>query len=273
MNHVSIFEKKWLDVIFEGKNQQYGAYQLRRENEKTTWLAFIFGLSLLTFGIFLLSSFHTKPTPDNNLPPIISDTLVLTKVEIKKEVHKGESTQAKTTENAVKKYTPVAPEFVPIEPVPEPKDPVLNPNPGLGSATGTSTDPLANGGDPNGTSTQPTSGGDSGNAIDPNAIENAVGLDEQPEFPGGINRFYEEIKRRFDPQALEETDQVHKVFVTFVIEKNGTMTDIQILRNADESVDKEALRVLHAIKAKWRPGQKKGQAVRSRFTIPITVSQ
>ncbi len=273
MNHVSIFEKKWLDVIFEGKNQQYGAYQLRRENEKTTWLAFIFGLSLLTFGVFLLSSFHTKPEPDHNLPPTLSDTLVLTKVEIKKEVQKGESAQAKTTENEVKKYTPVAPELVPVEPEPEPKDPQVNPNPGLGSDTGTSTDPLANGGNPNGTTSNPTAGGNQGNSIDPNIIENSVGLDEQPEFPGGINRFYEEIKRRFDPEALEESDKVHKVFVTFVIERNGTMTDIQILRNADELVDKEALRVLHAIKAKWRPGQKKGEPVRSRFTIPITVSQ
>ena len=61
MSNVSIFEKKWLDLVFEGKNQKYGAYQLRRESSRTTAFALIFGISFLIGGTFLLSSFSTKP--------------------------------------------------------------------------------------------------------------------------------------------------------------------------------------------------------------------
>ena len=64
MSNLSIFEKKWIDLVFEGKNKAYGAYQLRQESTKTTLLAFISGIAFITvvFGVGLfLSSFGAKP--------------------------------------------------------------------------------------------------------------------------------------------------------------------------------------------------------------------
>ena len=59
MSHVSIYEKNWIDLVFEGKNKAYGAYQLRQENTKTSLIAFIGGitfmLSLIGGGLMLTS--------------------------------------------------------------------------------------------------------------------------------------------------------------------------------------------------------------------------
>ena len=61
MSNLSIFDKKWIDVVFDGKNQEYGAYQLRQENQKTSLTAFAFGTMIVlgALGIFTLSSFFS----------------------------------------------------------------------------------------------------------------------------------------------------------------------------------------------------------------------
>jgi protein TonB len=267
MNRVSIFEKKWLDVIFEGKNQKYGAYQLRRENEKTTLIAFFTGIGLLAASVFLLSAFTVKPEPVV-IPPVITDPLRVVDVILPKEpnVPKG-SPAPKTLENPVKLYKPVPPALVPVEP--EPIAPVVEPTTGPYNGTGTQGTPS---GIPGASNTGGSTTGTTLPELPSTAIENSATLDVQPEFPGGLERFYHEIKTQFNPEAVGEDTQVRKVFVSFVIERNGVMTDIQILRNADQDVDREAIRVLNSIKIKWKAGVKNGQAVRSRFTIPITVN-
>ena len=84
MSNVSIFGKKWIDLVFEDKNKEYGAYQLRKESPKTTLLAFFFGLlfigSISGLGL-LLSSFNTNPTPID--PKIDDPTLYTVDVIIK----------------------------------------------------------------------------------------------------------------------------------------------------------------------------------------------
>ena len=268
MNRVSIFEKKWLDVIFEGKNQKYGAYQLRQENEKTTLIAFFSGIVLLMGSVFLLSAFTSKPIPDA-IAPTISDTIRVVDVIVpnEPEVPKG-NTAPKTIENPVKNYKPVPPAEVPVALLP--KEPVVEPIPGPTDGTGTITGtPIgtAGGSDTGGT----TSGSFTSQGVI-NTIENSATLDVQPEFPGGLERFYTEIKNQFNPEAVGEDSTVRKVFISFVIERNGTMSDIHILRNADQDVDREAIRVLNSITIKWKAGLKNGQTVRSRFTLPITVN-
>ena len=61
------------------------------------------------------------------------------------------------------------------------------------------------------------------------------------------------------------------VSVSFVIEKDGSMTDIKVLRNPGYGLDKEAIRVLKALKTKWKPGVKNGKYVRTQYTLPIKI--
>ena len=76
-----------------------------------------------------------------------------------------------------------------------------------------------------------------------NNIYNTAGIEVKPDFPGGINKFYSYIQRNFQP-VDDENFPGGKVFVSFVVEKDGSLTDIKILRDAGYGTGKEAERVL-----------------------------
>ncbi|MFY7757942.1 MAG: energy transducer TonB, partial [Flavobacterium stagni] len=131
------------------------------------------------------------------------------------------------------------------------------------------------GGTPGGVPGGTPGGGDGGPFIPETpstTIEVSSTLDEQPEFPGGMQRFYKEVVDRFDEDVIEDLEgETRKVLVSFVIERNGSMTDINVIRNADPTVDQEAIRALKAIPIKWKAGIKNGKAVRTRYSLPILI--
>jgi protein TonB len=95
-------------------------------------------------------------------------------------------------------------------------------------------------------------------------------LDKLPEFPGGISKFYTYVGNNFEKQEIEGSGSI-QVFVSFVIERDGSMTDIQIKRDPSYGLGKEAIRVLKSLKTKWSPGMINGKAVRTGYNLPITV--
>jgi len=264
MSNVSIFEKKWLDLVFEGKNQKYGAYQLRRESSRTTILALLFGSSFLLGGTFLLSSFNTKPSNETTvtvvLPPSITVDPILPPTDPEEPKIEQPKTKTPSTE-PIKPNAPieVAPTNQAVIDVPTNiEQPRANPttgNPGTGEP---------------GPSTVFTGGGTSTEKIPSNNPVNSKELDRQPMFPGGIKNFYQYVGNNFERQQIEEGETV-RVLVSFVIEKNGTMTDIDVVEKTNPTVDKEAIRVLKSLRLKWSPGFKDGEAVRTRYSLPITV--
>ncbi len=273
MSNVSIFEKKWIDLVFEGKNKSYGAYQLRQESSKTTFFALFFGIIFLFGIVFTLSSFskstdklkndfgeygpiikldggkyppHNEKEKKENKNPKIKD-------EIKKE-DLNNLVVAKKDEN-----------FADVKTNEETKSNTENAETDSYNGTGTATT-FGSGtgiGDGNGT----------GNGIETklkNTIELAALLDKQPEFPGGMKKFYEYVGNNFEKPNLDDVESV-SVFVSFVIEKDGSMTDIKVLRNPGYGLDKEAIRVLKSLKTKWKPGIKDGEYVRTQYTLPIRI--
>lgn len=263
MSNVSIFEKKWLDLVFEGKNQKYGAYQLRRESSKTTLFALLFGISFLLGGTFLLSSFNTKPIIDTPNPfdgEVIRVNTVkppVTKTEEPKiEAPKTENTpSAEVKPNAPLVVAPTAQAQVNVPSnIEQPRTTVSIVTTGTGESVPASIDT-------------------GGSFILPKTSNEPVGmkeLDRQPMFPGGIKNFYQYVGNTFEKQQMEDGETV-KVMVSFVIEKNGSMTDIDVVEKTNPSVDREAIRVLKSLKTKWTPGYKDGEPVRTKYTLPITV--
>ncbi len=116
-----------------------------------------------------------------------------------------------------------------------------------------------------------TAGGD-GNGKDPNAVKKTNELDILPEYPGGMKRFYEYVQRTFNRPEIEDNGEITmSVIMSFVIEKDGTLTDIKAVRSTDRNMEKEAIRILKASKVKWAPGMKDGEPVRTLFMLPIKV--
>lgn len=94
-------------------------------------------------------------------------------------------------------------------------------------------------------------------------------VQEMPEFPGGEAAMYGFIGKNIKyPKIAKETGVSGRVWVTFVVEKNGSVSRIKVLRGIGAGCDEEAMRVIKAM-PKWKPGMQMGKAVRVQYQIPI----
>ncbi|MDQ1167397.1 energy transducer TonB [Flavobacterium sp. SORGH_AS_0622] len=273
MSKLSIYENKWTDLVFENKNKEYGAYQLRQENSKNSVTALFMGLLLLTAlgsASVVINKFRT-PADDNSAQtdPIYKDPLVVVKIDPiiappppappapvveQTAASKTDASQlinpvVTKTQDAVEKIAPNT-ENVPV---------VENLN---GSGTSVNPIPVSGGGGGNGDAASVTTKSDG-------PVSTAI-LDKQPEFPGGIAQFYKYVGNNFRRPELD-MEKTLKVYVSFVVEKDGSLTDIIVRNDPGYGVGKEAIRVLKSLKTKWKPGILDGEPVRTAYNLPITV--
>ncbi len=96
-------------------------------------------------------------------------------------------------------------------------------------------------------------------------IYNTAGLEVQPEFPGGIEKFYEIFYSNFN---VPEEGIKGKIAAMFVIEKDGSLSRIKVLRPLDVEIQKEIAQVLN-ITPKWSPGRQNRKIVRTLFAIQL----
>ena len=94
-------------------------------------------------------------------------------------------------------------------------------------------------------------------------------VEEMPEFPGGSDALMKYLATNVHyPEAAEKAGVQGRVIVTFVVDSDGSISDANILKSVDPSLDQEALRLVNSM-PKWTPGKQKGKAVRVKYTIPI----
>ncbi len=94
-------------------------------------------------------------------------------------------------------------------------------------------------------------------------------VEDMPEFPGGELALRKYIANAIKyPVIAQENGIQGKVYVTFVVDKDGSISDARIARGVDASLDKEALRVVGTL-PKWKPGKQRGKPVRVSYTVPI----
>lgn len=94
-------------------------------------------------------------------------------------------------------------------------------------------------------------------------------VESMPEFPGGAGKMMEFIAKniKYPPMARESGIQ-GRVFINFVVEPNGSVTNVKVLRGIGGGCDEEAIRVVEAM-PKWTPGRQRGKAVRVSFNLPV----
>jgi periplasmic protein TonB len=102
---------------------------------------------------------------------------------------------------------------------------------------------------------------------DDTQIYNSAGIEVKPDFPGGMDKFYRFVGKNY---TAPEDCGSGKVFLTFVVEKDGSLTDIKVLREVCPGSGKEAIRVLKSC-PKWNPGEQNGKKVRVLYSLPITI--
>ncbi len=94
-------------------------------------------------------------------------------------------------------------------------------------------------------------------------------VEEMPSFPGGTGALMSYLSSNIKyPVVAQENGVQGRVIVSFVVERDGSISDAKVARSVDPSLDREALRVVKSM-PKWKPGKQNGQAVRVKYTVPV----
>jgi len=287
---LDIFKKEWLEVVFQGRNKEYGAYELRKLAPKATNRGLVVVIGIVVIAS-LLSVYGNKLFPKKPVeaPPAVTEVTLEDLEEIKPPEPPEEEPLPQEPEEKPQQVAmdvpkedlirfpepKVAPANKVVEEVAsqeELKDP--NKTPARitlkGSPTGTS---VARGefgskkqdggitgvskGDPNG---------------DPNGDKIFTAVEVNPEPIGGMKAFMSWVSSNYDyPQAAQESGVNGVVEVSFVVERDGSLTDISVKRDLKYGTGDAAVKLLKKAK-KWKPGIQNGRPVRVAYTLPIRLN-
>ena len=257
---LDLFKRQWVDIVFEGRNQSYGAYELRTTNNKTTYRALIIGslFFILAVSAPLIISMIPESTDD------VNNDIKLTTIKLPPKEKPRDPTlppppppppkvdQVKFVKPVVAKADEVTEEPPKVTEIKDKK---------IGAETIK--------GDPDAELTvEPVGTGVAAVVEEDNAVYSSAGIEQKPDFPGGMQKFYDFIGKNY--QTPEEEGLKGKVFVSFVVEKDGSLTDIKVLRDIGYGTGKEAIRVLNKC-PRWTAGEQNGKKVRCTFSLPISI--
>jgi len=266
---LDIFNPEWLNVVFKGRNQAYGAYELRKENPRNTNRALIIAIACF---VFVLAS----PTIWNKIKGFIpkadekvkiTDVVLLPPPPIEptkppppppKEPPKPKVDQVRFPPPVVKPDNEVHEKDPPTEKQLEVADPGQKEQKG----------------DPNQQERidEPVGNADVKNVTE--AVDNTVftAVEISPEYPGGEAAFGKFLQKNIRyPTIAKENNIQGKVYIQFVVERDGSLTDIKVLREPGSGTGDEAVRVLK-ISPHWKPGIQNGKPVRVQYTVPVSFS-
>lgn len=258
------------EIVFANRNRAYGAYAHRQEADNALTRALFYGLGLFAAVValpFAINSFHSKtpvPTFEDN-PRVLTD---VTQVEIPKQQDPIHTTTTKyaTFDSTVPTPSRKATREKPAANIAQYESAVAGTQDVEGpAATVTYIPPVAGTGAQNTTTPVVTTAPQK----DPNTIETAV--DVEAAFAGGVDAFRSKVQNSFDTSLFEGSGETLKTVVTFVVERDGTITNIKAT-GPDGQFNAEAANSIKRIKGKWSPAILKGQPVRSYFRFPITMA-
>ncbi|MEY8760986.1 energy transducer TonB [Chryseobacterium tongliaoense] len=275
MKHLNTNQEfRFNEVLFEHRNKEYGAYVLRNESDRILTKALFVGVSLLaaiSITPFVISAFKTEAPTEK--PPVIFDLI---------DPNIPDTEVAPPVVVVPPKATP-APDVKTVDDrLPEPKAKVTNEKVVEkieGAISGTKNNSE---GEIAKTNYNPTTSETGKGPVIPyvpptlpkvpdNHIAERGELSVEASYDGGINSFRDKVMNKFDTSGFEDTDGVIRTTVTFIVEKDGTISGIKA-DGKDASFNNEALRVIKLIKGTWKPAKnKQGETVRSYFKFPISM--
>ena len=262
---LDLLNRKWLDIVFEGKNKNYGAYELRKTNDKTSIKGFfigalIFGLAMATPKIVEWIGDASSDDSANNNKKIVTIKLPPKEEKIKEDLKPPPPPPPKVD---VVKF---------VKPVVAKQDEVTEEPPKVKELEKVTVGKEDIKGDPDAAITlAPVGDGPKEVVAEDNNIYNSAGIEVKPEYPGGIDKFRAFIGSKFTAPEDEEF-KGGAVIVGFVVEKDGNLTDVKVLRDCGYGTGKEALRVFGLSKTRWTPAQQNDKKVRCSYQISIRIN-
>lgn len=275
MSKIDLLEQQWIDLVFEGKNEAYGAYAIRQDTSKRNlWamIALILGLAAIV-GIFLSVGAVQNAIAAARAEHETEVTLEQIEEEVEEEqddeeiIYEVEELEQLVAEETVmnsEKFTAYEMEDDAPEQVTKTQDEVATSDVAIGAIDYDQ-----------GSNEAEHVLKVNEKVVDevPPAVEETKVFDvveQMPSFKGGDAALMEWLSKNIKyPVIAEENGIQGRVVATFVVERDGSITDVKIVKSVDPSLDKEAIRVLKAM-PKWIPGRQNGQPVRVKYTVPVT---
>ncbi|HEY2582252.1 MAG TPA: TonB family protein [Mucilaginibacter sp.] len=261
---LDILNQQWIDVVFSGRNKAYGAYELRKDNGRNTNKALLIGVVVFVFVISantiinVIAGFIPKAHEKVKITNVV---LSAPPIDPKKPPPPPPPEPPKPKVDQVKFPPPVVKPDVEVKEKPPTIEELKVADPGQRNLKGDKNADV--------TIDEPVGNADAKvTEEDPNKIFTSV--EQVPEFPGGIEKFYAYLSKSIRyPAVARENGTQGRVIVSFVCEKDGSLTDIKVARGIGDGCDEEAVRVLRA-SPKWKPGIQNGRAVRVAYSVPIS---
>ncbi|MFB9842118.1 energy transducer TonB [Mucilaginibacter ginsenosidivorans] len=262
---LDILKQEWIDVVFTDRNKNYGAYDLRKQNGSNTSkalligvLSFVFVISLPTI-INLIAGFIPKKEEKVKIVPVV---LQPPPPVNKQKPPPPPPEPPKPKVDQVKFPPPVVKPDNEVKEQPPTVKELEVADPGQKNIKG----------DPNADIKidEPVGNSDVKQVTeeDPNKIFTAV--EQEPTPVNGMAAFYKYLGNNIRyPAVAKENNVQGKVFMQFVVEKDGSLTDVKVIRGIGSGCDQEAVRVLQNA-PKWRPGIQNGRPVRVQYNVPIS---
>lgn len=255
------------DILFAGRPQAYGAYALRQAYRPTLGRAVLLG-SLLFLGTLLLPNLYALVKPDKaQFMSVVTLENVNLSTPPEEPVVVQPRTQPTPTVATVRNLVPEvvadAPDDVPdVATVDELKEATSGQTTQEGSGD---VEFIA----PPETSGPPTVVEKAIEAPVMKSDEVFVTVEQDPQFPGGRAGLTDYLQKNLRyPAEASRANVQGKVFISFVINTDGSLVDPSVLKGLGFGTDEEALRVLRAM-PRWKPGRQAGRAVRVRYVLPI----
>lgn len=273
MSKIDLISNEWTDLVFEGRNQSYGAYKLRKGTAKrNVWALIIVGLAaaLLYLGLQLQKMAEANKKVENTQAVELAKLNTEkkeAKVE-KKEIIKQEPEKVvEQVKSSVKFTAPIIKKDSEVKEEDEIKlDEVQKSDKAVGAFTVEGNDEV--GGAVLKAKEDIAAPEPPKHVVEETKIFTVV--EQMPMFPGGDAALMGYLRDNIHyPTVAAENGVQGRVVVGFVVERDGSITDVNILRGVDPSLDREAMRVVKSM-PRWTPGKQNGSAVRVKYQVPVS---
>ena len=274
MAKIDLISNEWADIVFQGRNKVYGAYQLRRgTGKRNIWaMVFVAAVAAVTYlGLAAYNSYQAaqKAKFEAEMEASLIETKKEAKVEKKTETPKVEQVQkVEKVKSSIAFTPPVIKKDSEVKPEEEMKtqDELKETKTAIGAFDVKGNDEAG------GTVLKAVEEIATPEPPKQEAEQNKVFdvVEQQPQYPGGMGALNQWLGSNIKyPVMAAENGIEGRVVVQFVVERDGSVSGVHVVRGVDPSLDKEATRVVSAM-PKWIPGKQNGSAVRVKYTVPVT---
>lgn len=272
MSKIDLISSDWVDLVFEGRNKAYGAYRLRKSTTKRNILAMVAVVILLIVAFIILT---VKNFVDEQRAKVaMTQVAELTnykqpekKAEVKqKKVEVEPERVVERVKSSIKFTAPVIKKDEEVKPDEELKtqDELMSTKTAIGTFDVKGND------DANGEvlkAKEVIAEPEPPKHEEENKVFDIV--EQQPLFPGGPAALMKYLSEHTKyPVVAQENGVQGRVTVQFVVEKDGSISDVHVLRGVDPSLDREAVRVVKSM-PRWTPGKQNGITVRVNYRVPV----